>query len=389
MYDLIVVGAGFAGAVIAEQAANDGKRVLLLEKRDHIGGNSYDYHNDLGILVHKYGPHLFHTNSERVANYIRNYVDVFPYEHQVVGYVDGSLVPIPFNMNSIRELFPSEKAEQVISTLVHEYGRDVKVPILKLRESESPEINALADFVYEKVFKYYTMKQWGVLPEEIDPSVTKRVPVSISVDNRYFQDEYQFMPVGGFTKLFDAMLSHDKIEVRLGVDAAEYISLQDGNLFFEKKPYKGQLIYTGPVDELFQFRFGELPYRSLEFVWENHDVDSYQSHTVVNYPTPENEHQYTRITEFKKCSMETPPNACTTVIKEFPCAYKKGAERGGIPYYPILNEQNGALLQQYIRESELYPNVHLLGRLAEYKYYNMDMIILRALKYYEGTLRDL
>jgi UDP-galactopyranose mutase len=386
MYDYIVVGAGFAGAVIAEEASRDGKSVLLIDRREHIGGNMYDFTNELGIISHKYGPHLFHTNSEEAYNYLKGFSEMFHYEHQVQGYVDGKLVPIPFNLISIEELFGSS-ASSIKDALLDEYGEGEKVPILELMQSENLEIRELANFVYEKVFKHYTMKQWGLLPEEIDPNVTKRVPVLLSRDRRYFQDKFQFMPKGGYTKLFERMLDSQNITIKLGVDSKDVITLDGGDILFNGEKFEGQLIFTGSIDELFEFRFGELPYRSIKFAEENHQTDSFQPCGTVNYPTPTTIHNFTRISEFKKFTTDSNVEGVTTTVKEYPVAFDRASKDADIPYYPIFTDENREAYNRYLELCKEYRNLHLLGRLAEYKYYNMDQIIVRALEYYREYLQ--
>ncbi len=387
MYDYIIVGAGFAGSVIAEQASRDGKKVLIIDSRNHIAGNMYDFVNEEGILVHKYGPHIFHTSEGIAADYLIKYSQTFKYEHRVRGFVDGSFVPIPFNITSLKSIFSEKKSQSLIEELTTEYGMDVKVPILELKKSNNPDIVTLAEFVYDRIFKHYTMKQWDLLPEEIDPAVTKRVPVSISFDDRYFQDDFQEMPTFGFTKMFDKMLTHKNIELQLGINSKEILSLKNGEIFFKGEKFNGELVFTGSVDELFDFQCGELPYRSLEFLWETHAMDSYQECATVNYPTPATQHPYTRITEFKKFTMEDAPENVTTIIKEIPYNFQRDAEKGNTPYYPVFTESNQAAYKQYEKLSSQYPQLHLLGRLAEYKYYNMDTIIVRALEYYKAHFK--
>lgn len=383
--DIIIIGTGFAGAVIAERAAKEGKKVLVIEKKEHIAGNMYDFYDQHGILVHKYGPHLFHTNSDLVAEYIKQFGEFFNYSHKVLGYVSEQLVPIPFNKTSIETLF-KDRAKCLISKLVESYGDEVKVPILDLLNNDDLEIKELANFIYENVFKYYTMKQWDLLPTEIDPAVTKRVPVSISYDDRYFGDKHQFMPKDGFTSIFKNMLEHENIEIRLNTDSKELLAFKDGQIFFNNELYAGEVVFTGQVDELFDFKYGELPYRSLEFVWENLKMESYQEAGTVNYPTPKEVHAFTRISEFKKFTMENSVLDTTTIITEYPYAYNRNAEKGNIPYYPVFTDENQRKYSMYVEESQRYKNLHLLGRLAEYKYYNMDAIIERALNYYNEKL---
>ena len=385
-YDCLVIGAGLAGSVAArELAERGGKRVLVLERRNHVGGNAYDCFDEAGVLIHQYGPHIFHTNSTRVFDYLSRFTRWRPYEHQVVANLpdgDGRLeYPVPFNLVSLRAAFPPEKARALAEKLVSAYGMEKKVTILELRQNPDPELSALADYVYGHVFVRYTMKQWGQTPEEIDPNTTARVPVFLSRDPRYFQDTYQGMPLEGYTPMFEKMLDHPSITVELGVDALKRLELADGVIKLDGEVFDGTVIYTGQADELFGFRFGPLPYRTLDFEFEIHgrmdgnDKDEYfyQSHGTVNYTVDED---FTRITEFKYLTgQETRWE--TAIMKEYSRAYT-GAE-GEIPYYAIINRSNNALYAKYADLAAQYPNLHLLGRLAEYKYYNMDAIAARAL----------
>lgn len=378
-YDVVIVGCGFAGATMAERFSNDGKRVLIIDKRDHIGGNMYDFIDENGILIHRYGPHLFHTNYEHVANYVRQFGDWFFYEHRVLGKVVNQLVPIPFNLTSIRQIFPEQKANRLILTLLEAFELEKKIPILELKSYPDNDINELAEFIYEHVFLYYTMKQWGQKPSEIDPDVINRVPVYLSTDDRYFQDQYQMMPKEGYTKLFEKMLQNPKIEIQLNKNAYEILQFeQDGTILLNGIPFLGQVIYTGAIDELFQYRYGNLPYRTLQFGFETVDQEYFQPVATVNYPTKED--LYTRITEYKHMTMEHCNSKKTTIMKEIPGPY---LNNGDIPYYPINNEKSDMIYQKYLNDAQKYSNLHLLGRLAQYKYYNMDFIIKEALELYE------
>lgn len=299
--EVIVIGAGFAGSVIAERFAHvAGKRVLVLEKRAHVGGNMYDYIDENGVRRHEYGPHIFHTNSREVVDYLSQFTDWYPYQHRVLGHINGVVAPIPFNLTTIERSFPKEKAECLKTLLINEYGMEKKVPILQLRANANPEINELAEYIYEHVFKYYTMKQWGQTPEEIDPAVTGRVPVHISYDDRYFQDTYQMMPAHGFTGIFENMLKNEKIEVRLKTDAKSClkVDLENKQILFEGEVFHGPVIFTGAIDDLLDYPLGELPYRSLEFDIQSHP-HTYQEAATVNYPTPAQQNAFTRITEYK------------------------------------------------------------------------------------------
>lgn len=374
MYDAIVIGAGIAGAAAARILAEEqGKRVLVLEKKDHIGGNCYDGEDEAGILVHWYGPHIFHTDDEEVYQWLSRFTEWRSFGHEVVARVGERLLPVPFNLNTLKLVYGEEKAASLEKKLTDAFGFGARVPILKLREQQDPELRDIADYVYENVFLRYTMKQWGQTPEEIDPAVTGRVPVVISYDNRYFSDRYQGVPAGGFTLMFEKMLDHPNIEVRRKTNAKDVLSIDEeaGRLFFEGEEYGGAVIYTGPADELFDCRFGRLPYRSLRFDFEHYEREDYQGHSVVNYTVSED---YTRITEFKHLTGQKAEG--TTIVKEYPFAYT-GAE-GEIPYYAIMNEENNTLYQKYADLAGKINRFYLLGRLAEYKYYNIDAMAARA-----------
>ena len=375
MYDCIVVGAGIAGAAAARILAEDaGKKVLVLERRSHIGGNCYDEKDAHGILIHNYGPHIFHTSLEDVYAFLSRFTDWYAFGHEVVAKVGDKLIPVPFNLNTLHMVYDKEKADRLEQKLIAAYGEGSRVPIMKLRENEDPDIREIAQYVYENVFLKYTMKQWGQKPEEISPEVTGRVPVLVSYDNRYFQDKYQGVPKDGFTPMFEWMLDHENIEVRTNTDCTKVLSFEGDKIFFEGEVFKGDVIYTGALDELFDCRFGRLPYRSLDFHFEHLDEDSFQGHSVVNYTVSED---YTRITEFKYLTGQKDTDG-TTIVKEYPFAYT-GA-KGEIPYYAILNEENQALYEKYRALTDGMKNFHLLGRLAEYKYYNIDAMTKKAME---------
>lgn len=375
MYDCIIVGAGIAGATVARKLAEESnKKVLVLERRNHIGGNCYDKPDDHGILIHEYGPHIFHTGDEGVRDFLSRFTKWYDFGHEVVAKVGDQLIPVPFNLNTLHMVYDKEKAERLEKKLIEEYGLDSRVPIMKLRESTDADVREIADYVYKNVFLYYTMKQWGQTPEEISPEVTGRVPVVISYDNRYFKDKYQSVPVDGFTPMFAAMLDHPNIEVRTGVDCSDVLDFEDGKIYFEKAEFTGDLVYTGALDELFDCKFGRLPYRSLNFQFEHLDQDSFQDHGVVNYTVSED---FTRITEFKFLTGQKDTDG-TTIVREYPFAYT-GAE-GEIPYYAILNAENEALYEKYRLLTEDFDKFHLLGRLAEYKYYNIDAMCRKAME---------
>jgi len=381
-FDVLAVGAGYAGAVAARALADQGKRVLVLERRDHIGGNAYDRPDQAGVLIHQYGPHIFHTNDKQVFDWLSRFTRWRDYQHRVVANVHGRFLPVPFNLTSLHMAFPEEKAARLEDKLLSAYSANARVTILSLRENTDPELREVADYVYENVFVHYTMKQWGQLPEEIDPATTARVPILLSRDDRYFQDPYQGMPLEGYTPLFQRMLDHPRITVELGVDARERMALEDGVIRLDGEPFAGPVIYTGEVDELFSFRFGHLPYRTLDFDFETLEVDRFQPTATVNYTVSED---YTRITEYKQLTGQVVPGR-TTIMKEYSRAYT--GSPGEIPYYAVISPENNALYGRYRDLAGGFSNLHLLGRLAEYKYYNMDAIALRALTLCDGILEQ-
>jgi UDP-galactopyranose mutase len=358
MFDYLIVGAGFAGAVMAERlASREKKKVLLVESRHHIGGNTYDYFNDEGILVHKYGPHIFHTNSREVYDYLGQFTAWRPYEHRVLASVDGMLVPIPINLNTINQLYglklSSAEVEAFLQSKAVQKGRIVT--------SEDVVISKVGKELYMKFFQGYTRKQWGLDPSELDASVAARIPVRNNRDDRYFTDTYQAMPLHGYTRLFENMLSHPNIKVMLGTDYKE----------IEKEiPFK-RMIYTGPIDYYFDYCYGKLPYRSIEFQFQTMETPCYQPTGTVNYP---NEHPYTRVTEFKYLTGQKHDK--TTVVYEFP-------KEEGDPYYPVPRPENAELYKKYQLLANTLPNVYFTGRLATYKYYNMDQVVAQSLALYK------
>lgn len=378
-FDALVVGAGYAGAVCARRLAEQGgKRVLVLERRSHIGGNAYDCLDDHGVLIHQYGPHIFHTNDKLVYDWLSRFTQWRDYQHRVIANIPDNAggrmtYPVPFNLTSLETAFGPVEGKRLGDKLVAEYGAEKKVTILALRQNEDPEISALADYVYEHVFVHYTMKQWGQTPEEIDPNTTARVPVFLSRDDRYFQDAYQGMPEEGYTPMFERILDHPNITVELGCDALKRLDVSGEEIKVDGEAFHGPVVYTGQADELFGFRFGPLPYRTLDFRFETLQQDDFQGYGTVNYTVDQD---YTRITEFKHLTGQEVPGK-TTIVKEYSRAYT-GAP-GEIPYYAIINPDNNAKYSQYKALADKFPNLHLLGRLAEYKYYNMDAIAGRAL----------
>jgi UDP-galactopyranose mutase len=357
MFDYLIVGAGFAGSVLAERLARGSdKKVLLVDRRPHIGGNAYDGYNEAGILIHRYGPHIFHTNSREVFEYLSSFTPWRPYEHRVKASVDGQLLPMPINLDTINRLYNL----RLSSAGLERFFAAVAETREAIRTSEDVVVSRVGRDLYEKFFRNYTRKQWGLDPSELDASVAARVPVRTNRDDRYFTDRYQAMPLHGYTRMFENMLDHENIKVLLNCDYREI----DGVI-----PYR-RMIYTGPIDEFFGMRYGKLPYRSLRFVHETVPVRRAQAAPVINYP---NEHLYTRVTEFKYLTGQS--HAQTSLVYEYP-------EAEGDPYYPVPRAENAEIYKRYQALAEAAPEVTFVGRLATYRYYNMDQVVAQALTTY-------
>jgi len=357
-FDYLIVGAGFAGSVLAERLARgSGKRVLIIDRRPHIGGNAYDHYNDDGILIHRYGPHIFHTNSTQVAEYLSRFTKWRPYEHRVLAKVDAKLVPIPINRTTVNTLYGLDLAESEVEAFFA--ARAEALP--EVRTSEDVVVSKVGRELYEKFFRGYTRKQWGMDPSELDKAVTSRVPTRTNDDDRYFGDSFQNMPLHGFTRMFENMLDHPNIKILLNADYREVA----------REVRHENLIFTGPVDEFFDYRYGKLPYRSLRFRHETVDHEWFQPVAVVNYPSEEVPH--TRITEYKHLTGQS--HAKTSLTYEFPSSE-------GDPYYPVPRAENAELYRKYQALADEMPNVHFVGRLATYRYYNMDQVVGQALALY-------
>ena len=376
-YDIVIAGCGFTGAVIAFKSAMEGKRVLIVEKRNHIAGNMYDYIDEAGICVQKYGPHSFHTNNEEVYEFITQIGDWYEYILRARVMIDGKYTPSPFNFKTIDQYYPAPKAEMLKQALVEYYNSAKKVTVVELLESDNELIREYASFLFEKDYRPYTAKQWGIAPEELDISILKRVPVRLDYTDGYFDDKYQLMPEGGFTSFFEKMLSNPLIDIRLNCDVLDLVEIDGNNIIFENELLNVPFVYTGPLDELFRYKYGKLPYRSLKFDMQIHNVDSYQETSGVAYPMAEG---YTRITEYKKIPVQDIKGK-TTIAVEYPVTY--GTEEGKEPYYPILTENSKEMYKRYCELASKVNRLYVCGRLGDFKYYNMDDAVLRALEVYE------
>ena len=358
MFDYLIVGAGFAGSVLAERLARaSGKKVLICDRRPHVAGNAYDHHDAAGVLVHRYGPHIFHTNSREVFEYLSQFTEWRQYQHRVLASVDGQLLPIPINLDTINRYYGLSLSSFEVEDFLAKMAEHRE----QIRTSEDVVVSRVGRELYEKFFRNYTRKQWGLDPSELDASVTARVPIRTNRDDRYFTDAYQAMPLRGYTRMFENMLDHPNIKIMLNTDYRDIERVI---------PFK-EMIYTGPVDEFFDLRFGKLPYRSLEFKHETIDAEVYQPAPVVNYP---NDYLYTRVTEFKYLTGQE--HRKTSIVYEFPRAE-------GDPYYPVPRPENAELYAKYKALTDATKGVHFVGRLATYKYYNMDQVVAQALTAYK------
>lgn len=363
MYDWLIVGAGFAGSVLAECIANErDESVCLIDKRPHIAGNAYDRFDDAGILMHQYGPHIFHTNSNDIVDYLSRFTGWRPYEHRVLAEVDGQKVPIPINLDTVNALYGLDLTSEQLEA----WFEDKAEPVADPQTSEDVVVSKVGRELYEKFFRGYTRKQWGLDPSELDKSVTSRVPTRTNRDDRYFNDTFQAMPEHGYTRMFEAMVSHPNIHVML---QTEYQDIRD------VIPHR-RTIFTGPIDEYFDHRYGRLPYRSLRFHHETRPIEQHQSVAVVNYPQTE---EYTRVTEYKHLTGQVHHH--TSLTYEYPTDQ-------GDPYYPIPRPENAALYKRYEALTLNLANVWFVGRLATYRYYNMDQVVGQALSTFRRIMRD-
>lgn len=366
--DILIIGAGISGAVLAERYASIGKKVLIIEKRDHIAGNCYDYVDENGILVSKYGAHLFHTNEEDVWKYVNNFSQWYPWEHKVIAHVDNKMVPVPVNITTVNRLFGTNITTE---DEMKDWLNENRTPITNPKNGEEAVLNKIGPVLYDKMFKHYTKKQWDKFPIELDASVLERIPVRTNYDDRYFSDTYQALPKGGYTQLFENILKHHNIDILLETD---YFDVKDQYKGYEK------LFYTGPVDRFFEFKHSlteKLEYRSINFISETIDAPFFQENSVVNYPGMEVD--FTRIIEYKHFGNQISDK--TTVVREF-------TVDEGEPYYPVPNPRNEMIYSKYKAEADKLLDVHFVGRLANYKYFNMDQAFKNALDLFDELEKE-
>ncbi len=389
MEKIIVVGSGFSGSILARKLAEEcGRKVTIIEKRAHIGGNMYDEYDENGILIQKYGPHFLNTNKYFIIEFLEQYAELIPHDTKLLSFIDGNYVRLPFNFKTLQQLVGAKRSEVLLAKMRKEFaGRD-RVPIFELTECSDADIREYGNLLFEKAYRTYTAKQWGLNPEDIDRSVLDRVPMAMNFDERYLNKDFQYLPKNGFTNLFKNMLDHPNIEIKLNTDALEHIEFDDEKkkINFDGEPVE-LLIFTGAIDELFGLKYGRLPYRSLDIRYSYENKKSILPSEIISYPQALG---YTRSTEYKKMTygidQDIPVSMTAT---EYPLPYDPDAEKGNIPYYPIITNENVKLYEKYYEEAERYGNIVLCGRLAEYRYYNMDVCIEHALEKFEEIKKKL
>ena len=371
-YDVLIIGCGISGGAAARFLAENDKKVLLWERRNHIGGNMYDKKDEHGIWVHQYGPHTFHTNDSQLMEFLSKYGVWYDYHLTCGAQINGVCVSTPFNFSTIDTFYPASQAEGLKNKLVRAYPDRKTVPVTELLKSDDLEIRQYAEFLFENDFSLYTAKQWGIPADKIDPSVLERVPIRLNYDEGYFDDAYQVMPAHGYSEFFKSLLDHPNIEVALNVDAFQRLSIVDQRILMDGEEFQGSVIFTGALDELFQFQYGKLPYRSLRFDWRYEEIQSKQAYPVVAYPQAEG---YTRIVEYNKLPVQTTNG--TSYAIEYSLPYQPGVQME--PYYPVMTKESQAQYRLYERLAKQIPQLFICGRLADFKYYNIDQALKRAL----------
>lgn len=382
MYDCIIVGSGFCGSIIARMLAEkQNKKILIIEKRNHISGNMYDEIDTNGVRIQKFGPHLFHTNNAEVYQYVSQFTEWIPFHLSCRAEIDGILTPSPFNFSTIDSFYSPTEAVELRDRLKNAYPNRDTVTIVELLESTDQIIARFAHFLFEKDYRPYTSKQWGIPPEKISPSVLKRVPIVLSYQDRFFRDIYEVMPKEGFTKLFDRMLSHPNIDIKLNTDACDVLQFdtKHNKIYHNGYAIFCPVVFTGEIDSLLNYKYGRLPYRALYFEYQRLNISSYQDYALTVYPQAK---EYTRITEYTKMPVQDILGK-TTIAIEYPVPYDPKAARGNEPYYPIINDENCAVYNLYAKELSQIKNLYICGRLGDYKYYNMDNAIERAFEVYK------
>lgn len=383
MGEVIIVGSGFSGSVLARRIAEElGEKVTVIEKRSHIGGNAYDEYDERGILVQKYGPHFLNTNKYEIIKYLKQYAKLFPHNTKLLSYLDDRYIRLPFNFQTVQELVGAEKSQSLLNTLRESFvGRD-RVPILDLVDHKDKEVSDYGNLLFEKAYKTYTAKMWGLSVDEIDKYVLDRVPMAMNYDERYLNKDFQYLPVNGFNEIFKNMLNHPNIDVRLNEDALKSIVINENEkeLFFEGKKVRC-MIFTGAIDELFSYKFGQLPYRSLDIKYEYYDKDKVLPCEIISYPQSVG---FTRSTEYRQIMFSQENVKGTVVATEYPLTFDEKNEIANIRYYPVNTKESDKVYQQYLEESKKFGNIFLCGRLAEFKYYNMDVCIEHALEYFDS-----
>lgn len=380
---VIVVGSGFSGSILARKIAEEmNLPITILEKRSHIGGNMYDEYDEHGILIQKYGPHFLNTNKYFVIEFLKQYSDLFPHNTKLLSFIDGKYVCLPFNFLTVQQLVGPKAAETLLAKLRELFqGRD-RVPILELVDHTDQDISTYGTLLFEKAYRTYISKMWGLQPEEIDKYVLDRVPMAMSYDERYLNKDFQYLPQNGFTKLFEKMLQHPNIQVKLNTDALKLLKFdKDSGTVKCNGETVDCLIYTGPIDELFGCKYGRLPYRSLDIRYQYSETDNVLPSEIVSYPQVPG---YTRSTEYRKIMFDDSNVKGSVIATEYPLEYDPTAEKGNIPYYPVVTEKSNAQYRLYLQEAARYKGLFLCGRLAEFKYYNMDVCIEHALEYFEN-----